>query len=147
MNRIYLSGPMTGLPKNNYPAFFAAEKIVGRKFPDATILNPARNLDGNRSYPREVYLRLDLLGLAKCDGIVMLEGWEKSYGARMELLIACELEIKRWCLWSPDPDHEVMSLWPCPHIAEVCLRDSPVDPKDYIPGGGMGIGPPERRPE
>ncbi len=98
MKHIYLSGPMTGLPEHNYPAFHEAEKIVAEQFPDATIENPARNFDGEAGLPRDVYLREDLRNLAKCDGIVMLEGWHVSGGARMEYLIACELGIARWSL-------------------------------------------------
>ncbi len=98
MKQIYLSGPMTGLPEHNYPAFHEAEKIVADRFPDATIENPARNFDGKTGLPRDTYLREDLRNLAKCDGIVMLEDWTKSAGARMEFLIACELGIECWVL-------------------------------------------------
>ncbi len=98
MKQIYLSGPMTGHPEHNYPAFHEAEKIVAERFPDATIENPARNFNGETGLPRDTYLREDLRNLAKCDGIVMLPGWYNSRGGRMEFLIACELDIPRWAL-------------------------------------------------
>ncbi len=98
MKRIYLSGPMTGHPEHNYPAFHEAEKIVAEQFPDVAIENPARNFNGETGLPRDTYLREDLRNLAKCDGIVMLAGWTKSRGSCMEYLIASELGIPCWSL-------------------------------------------------
>ena len=36
-------------------------------------------------------MRLGLRGLLDCDEIVMLPGWERSRGARLEHLVAVEL--------------------------------------------------------
>ncbi len=41
---IYISGPMTGYPEYNYPAFMAAEKKL-RSLGHGYIINPI-NLDG-----------------------------------------------------------------------------------------------------
>lgn len=98
MKQIYLSGPMTGLPEHNFPAFYEAERIIREAFPDAAVKNPARNFDGLKGLSRDVYLREDLRCLSRCDGIVMLPGWAESKGARMESLIARELGLMRWML-------------------------------------------------
>lgn len=99
--KLYIAGPMTGMPDWNYPAFFAAEKwldsigIFG--------INPART-DGENlgealaragtpetAKPWGYYLRRALLKLSVADGLLLLPGWEKSKGARLEVHVAREL--------------------------------------------------------
>lgn len=87
----YISGPMTGLPNYNRPAFNkAADYLRSQGF---TVWNPAEEFDSTHIYPRKVYMRQDIEALLKCESIVMLHGWEDSAGARLELEIARELEI------------------------------------------------------
>ena len=83
--KIYVSGPMTGLPKLNYPAFFDAEtKLIEMGF---KVSNPAQ-------YPPvigaqwEDYLRRDIKDLMDCDGLALLPGWTDSRGACLERDIA-----------------------------------------------------------
>ncbi|NDG03040.1 MAG: DUF4406 domain-containing protein [Synechococcaceae bacterium WBB_34_004] len=45
--------------------------------------------------PRSLYLRSDLRQLLDCQAILLLHGWEKSKGARLEALIADEVGIRR----------------------------------------------------
>lgn len=86
---IYLSGPMTGLPEWNFPEFNrVAAKLRKRNF---VVFNPAEIDGGDTSHPRHVYMRRDIEGLMTCDWIVVLDGWEKSKGARLEVEIAKEL--------------------------------------------------------
>lgn len=56
------------------------------------VINPAE-LDAEIGLGEEwhVYIRRDIKALADCTGIVLLRGWEKSKGARLELHIALEL--------------------------------------------------------
>jgi len=89
--RIYISGPMTGVPEHNFPAFFAAEERLTQA--GFQPLNPARNFGGETDRPRAEYIRADLELLLQCDGIAMLPGWEKSRGAKLEYLIAWELGL------------------------------------------------------
>jgi hypothetical protein len=87
----YLSGPMTGLPDYNRPAFNeAAAELRSHGF---TVWNPAEEFDATSIYPRKIYIRKDIEALLKCDAIVMLDGWENSAGAKLELDIAKELEL------------------------------------------------------
>jgi len=93
---IYLSGPMTGLPKNNYPAFREAEKILKRR--GFVILNPAHTI-ANGSYAD--YLRRDIQMLLLADCVVALAGWKKSVGAKLEVDIAKKIglefvEFEKW---------------------------------------------------
>lgn len=87
--RIYLSGPMTGLPSLNHPAFNAeAERLRALGY---FVINPAEvDLDEGATW--EDYLRTDLIAmLDTCNAIVMLPGWEKSRGATLEHHVACAL--------------------------------------------------------
>ena len=49
---VYISGAMTGLPDNNYPAFHA--KATELRAKGYIVRNPAENFDGY--YPAKVYV-------------------------------------------------------------------------------------------
>lgn len=85
---IYISGPMTGMPKNNFPAFHEAAACFRLYGHD--VRNPAEvgELPG---LTWQDYMRKDLQLLAECDSIHMLHGWEHSKGAHLELHIAHRL--------------------------------------------------------
>lgn len=90
---VYISGPMeaSGLKDLNYPAFnMAAQKLRSEGF---TVLNPAETDDGSVHRPRNFYLRADVKMVASANKLFMLEGWEKSPGAKLEVYVARALEI------------------------------------------------------
>ena len=89
--RIYISGPMTGLPDHNYPAFNAAEAQWEAR--GWTVRNPARNFGGDENRKREEYMRLDFEHLLEVDAIALLPGWQDSRGARAEIVVALELGL------------------------------------------------------
>lgn len=89
--RIYLSGPMTGLPKNNVPAFNKAAKFL-RSLGDV-VINPAELDKGEPCGSWEECLRRDIKWLVTCDAIVNLPGWENSRGATLENYIAEKLSF------------------------------------------------------
>jgi hypothetical protein len=112
-NSIYISGPMTGIPGHNFRAFFRA----ARRFRENgwEVENPAENFSGRTDLPRPTYLRKDVTELACCHAIAMLPGWQKSRGARLEYLLARELELKIYDaetlrLLSPKPEAVVLLL-------------------------------------
>ena len=83
--RVYLAGPMTGLPESNFPAFNQeAERLRAEGL---QVLNPADHgiVDGADWAD---YLRHDIAGLASCERIHLLRGWTKSKGACLEMTIA-----------------------------------------------------------
>lgn len=88
--RIYISGPMTGLPQLNYPAFnTAAELLRAEGF---EVENPAENPEPEcRSWVG--YMRLALVQISRSDGLLLLPGWLDSKGARLELHIAQQLGL------------------------------------------------------
>ena len=89
--RLYIAGPMTGLPEFNFPAFNEAAKLL--RDAGYQVCNPAENFAGRVDLPRAVYIRADLKALLECDGIVLLPNWRYSAGARMEHQVGVELEL------------------------------------------------------
>lgn len=103
----YLSGPMRGLPDHNFPAFLAVEEALTEKLGKInegryTIRNPARNFDGDQSLPTETYMQADIQHVLDSDIIVLLPGWEKSEGAKLEVRVA-QATGKSFALANPEP--------------------------------------------
>jgi len=91
MATIYLSGPMTGIPEFNFPAFnAAAEKWRGDGY---QVFNPAENFGGRTDLARSAYMREDLAQVMKADIVAVLPGWNDSKGARLEVAMARELDL------------------------------------------------------
>lgn len=88
---IYLSGPMSGHPDYNRPAFDRAAKILRQK--GYKVWSPAEAFDRSTFMPRSHYMRADIKALMKCSTVMMLPNWESSKGARLEYEIAKELEL------------------------------------------------------
>lgn len=86
--KLYLSGPMTGLPEFNFPAFNeAAARLRTVGF---SVFNPAEN-GTEKSW--EEFMRLDIKAVADSDLIAVLPGWQKSRGAALEVHIARALSM------------------------------------------------------
>lgn len=89
--RIYISGPMTGLPDFNYPAFHAAAQALREA--GYTVFNPAENglpPDGEWAD----HLRTDIKALMDCTEVATLPGWMGSDGATLEVHIARRLKMR-----------------------------------------------------
>jgi nucleoside 2-deoxyribosyltransferase len=92
--KIYIAGPMTGLPEHNYPAFNREAEFLRRQ--GWEVVNPAElwpNFEGAVRDLTEV-VKLDLAMLCECDTIYMLRGWERSAGARTEHAVAVWLNLE-----------------------------------------------------
>ncbi len=102
--KLYLAGPMTGIPQFNFPAFYAAEKELREM--GYEVVNPAE-LDppevqkaawdspdgqltdgGVAGHTWAEFLARDVKAVAGCDGLVLLPGWQTSKGARLERFVA-----------------------------------------------------------
>jgi hypothetical protein len=95
-DKVYVAGPMSGLPNHNYEAFHAMERKIIERFPGTLIFNPARNFNGYAGLPWEVYMREDIPNLCRCTAIVFLDQWWRSKGARLEMEIAVKLGMKMY---------------------------------------------------
>lgn len=84
--KIYISGQITGLPKEEYTALFndAEEKLHAKGY---RVINPLRNgLADNERWQEQ--MKADIRLLLDCDAIYMLPNWECSRGATLERGIA-----------------------------------------------------------
>lgn len=101
--KVYISGPMTGLERSEYMLrFHRAEKLLRRE--GYWVVNPARFAPSR--YPRlyklmgyRLTLLYDLWRLMHCDLIYKMPGWRGSHGAQMESCVAFHCN-----LW-PLPKH------------------------------------------
>ena len=107
--KVYIAGPMSGIPKFNYPAFLAAAdalRAVGYE-----VLCPAE-MDSPEMQKLAMASKKGLLSdlkatgetwgdvLAKdvklisdeIDAVVVLPGWSKSRGARLEVFVALSVQ-------------------------------------------------------
>lgn len=110
--RIYIAGPMRGIPEFNFPAFFAAEQMLVDK--GWLPFNPARadndkfgtdvsagNTEGDEALAGKQYgftiqdaMQRDTHYITRlADAIYMLKGWENSTGARAEHALAVCLRL------------------------------------------------------
>lgn len=88
---IYISGPMTGLPDLNFPAFNAAAAQL--RAAGWHVVNPAEHDEAPGTAWADC-LRKDIRLLMDCTGVALLDGWEHSKGARLERHIALELGME-----------------------------------------------------
>lgn len=94
MKSVYISGPITGLPLGNKPAFYSMHQriIDAGHIPVNPHVVCANIHEGS---PHSEYMRVCIGNLVVSDAIIMLPGWENSKGARAEYLTAtwCGIEI------------------------------------------------------
>ena len=80
--KIYISGAITGTD-NYMEQFSKAEKELTEQ--GYSVVNPAKvnaQLPEDTSY--EEYMKMSFCMLDMCDGVYMLKGWKKSWGANRE---------------------------------------------------------------
>jgi hypothetical protein len=93
VSRVYISGPMTGLPEYNFPAFTtAAERL---RMMGHEVVSPHEVGHDDNGAPGSIlwsaYIRRDLVEMLTCDAIHLLPGWENSRGATLELYVATQV--------------------------------------------------------
>lgn len=111
--KIYIAGPMRGIPEFNFPAFYAAADML--KAQGHEVFNPAAkdnerhgtdiskgNITGDESIASAQHgfnlreaLSIDLEWICKyADAIALLPGWEGSKGATAERATALALGLE-----------------------------------------------------
>jgi len=118
--KIYVSGPISGKENGNVAAFelgrdwvteyMSCEAVVpyDQVVEEHVGICPDGRTGGAASAHREAcYLRADYKALVECQGILMLPGWRSSWGAKHELMIACDIGLRIW-MWTVEGPVEAM---------------------------------------
>lgn len=87
--KVYIAGPMTGLPHFNRPAFNQA--ALNLSFEKHVPLNPAILPDG---LTEADYMAVGITMLQRAEAIFLLTGWQFSAGARAEHALALKLGLE-----------------------------------------------------
>jgi nucleoside 2-deoxyribosyltransferase len=88
--KIYISGPMSGIPGLNKQAFNNAEHVLQRLGHE--VVNPVRNGVPDTE-PWLTHMRADIKMLMDCDAVAYLPGSEGSRGAKVEMELARALGL------------------------------------------------------
>jgi hypothetical protein len=108
----YISGPMTGLPDYNYPAFKeAAKKLRAIK---VEVLSPEEMDKKHGFHSREEALRRDIEFVCQAKSVCVLPGWQGSFGAVLEVDVARALSLPIFDIDTLKPFEE--------NVAEEALR-------------------------
>lgn len=108
--KVYLAGPMSGVPNFNFPAFHEAARAL--RIQGHEVFNPAENdikkagrdisignVTGNPNLVPE-FSRRDALGddlawiCREAEAIALLPGWERSTGATAERAVSIALGLE-----------------------------------------------------
>ena len=91
--KIYIAGPMSGLPNHNYPKFLSVEADL-RDMGYKNILNPAHIANGDTGKIYSYYIRESLNLIKDANAVVFLNGWQKSKGAQLEYHCSTLMDLK-----------------------------------------------------
>ncbi len=87
--RIYVAGPMTGLPGLNKETFKAAkDRLI---YQGHNVMNPA---DLPPGFEETHYMDICMAMVRSCEAIFMLPGWKTSEGAVAEMNLAKKLGLE-----------------------------------------------------
>lgn len=104
--RLYLCGSISDgdtasaeTREANVLRFYQAEDLLFRR--GFGVINPARR--GHSGQHWIDYMRAALRDISECDGLALLNGWEKSRGARIEhdLAVSLGMPVKQVEAWLP----------------------------------------------
>ena len=88
--KIYIAGPMTGVPGFNYAAFKEAAQQLAACGHE--VENPAANPKPESEHWRDC-MRQALRQLVGCDAVALLPNWHTSRGAQIEMRLAIDLDL------------------------------------------------------
>jgi hypothetical protein len=117
MTKIYLAGPMSGYPQFNFPAFFRAAKVLrdlgfevvspaeidNEEDKGAALASPdgdMRTIASPKTWGDFLSRDVKLLADDGIKGIVFLNGWQQSKGARLEAFVGLSLKFEFWTYFS-----------------------------------------------
>lgn len=91
---LYLSGPITGMPDLNKPAFDELREVLRPLFKN--VLVPHDFFEGvdTEGWTWQQYMRTCVRELATADAIFLMKGWNQSRGALLEAHIAEQIGLQ-----------------------------------------------------
>lgn len=88
--RIYIAGPMTGVLDLNFPEFDRVTKEL--RADGFNVISPHEHtgpvMEGSDSDAYAWVLARDIMLLSECSTVILLDGWEDSTGANLEVAFA-----------------------------------------------------------
>ena len=116
--KIYLAGPMRGLPMFNFPAFHEAAarlRAQGHEVFSPAEKDAEAGQDGTKpALTIAHYMAIDLPEVCRADAIVVLPGFEKSQGCMIELAVATEIGkqvLDSETLLAVDHPFRILNTW------------------------------------
>jgi hypothetical protein len=90
--KVYIAGPVSGMPNSNKEAFAKATKT----FRDAghIVVNPLELCHDLKEEEWQKCMKRCIVALMDCELIILLEGWNKSTGATIEYQLAVKLGME-----------------------------------------------------
>lgn len=111
--KLYLAGPMRGLPQFNFPAFNSAAARL--RADGHEVFNPAEadtssGFDPNTDLPAYLshYMERDLPEVCRAEAIAVLPGWRNSVGAKLEVHVATVIGKPVLNAETLDPERETV---------------------------------------
>ncbi len=105
LRSLYIAGPMRGIENYNFPLFKKVAKKLRKNgwfVVSPAEMDEALGLDQTHELRAfSEYMQRDLSAVCDCDGIVLLPGWETSKGARLEAMVAVEVD-KHIFVWEDE---------------------------------------------
>lgn len=99
--KVYIAGPMSGLPGLNFAAFDQAAqdlRAYGYQPINPADLDRAAGFDPDVDIPSPAFMRSalgrDLAAICQCAGVAVLPGWKSSLGALVEVSLAVRLGLR-----------------------------------------------------
>lgn len=90
MTKLYISGPMTGRENLNYAGFAMADMAL--RYAGYEVVNPWF-FEANHGKTWAECLRYDLTRMFECDAVAVLDDWQESDGANLEVYNAVQVEM------------------------------------------------------
>lgn len=132
MRRIYVTGPISGLPERNRPVFNAEAARLRRLGFD--VVNPAELNPG----PTKIWhdcMRTNLTELLTCDTLALLPGWQAEGEAHLEVHLAHRVGMA--IVDATDITESIVPTAPTFVIANMTGR-SPSEPIQWLLEGDSG---------
>ena len=85
--KIYIAGSITNNPEYKEQFAAAEKKLITEGH---AVINPVKNA----GFEYKEYIDMGLCELMRCDAIYLLSGWEKSNGARLEIIYASTVGLQ-----------------------------------------------------